>query len=61
MARAEKALKPMAVFPLQTGAHSLAWLERPADNREVKSPNLFGPTIFLLNLEPQDVDLFVPS
>ncbi len=28
-----------------TGAHSLAWLERPADNREVKSPNLFGPTI----------------
>jgi hypothetical protein len=28
-----------------TRAHSLAWLERPADNREVKSPNLFGPTI----------------
>ena len=30
--------------PPHTRAHSLAWLERPADNREVKSPNLFGPT-----------------
>src|SRR3989304_5002883 len=26
------------------GARSLAWLERPADNREVASPNLAGPT-----------------
>ena len=26
-------------------AHSLAWLERPADNREVGSSNLLGPTI----------------
>src|SRR5881628_2717206 len=25
-------------------ARSLAWLERPADNREVASPNLAGPT-----------------
>src|SRR5438093_4235168 len=25
-------------------ARSLAWLERPADNRKVASPNLAGPT-----------------
>jgi hypothetical protein len=25
-------------------ARSLDWLERPADNREVESSNLFGPT-----------------
>ena len=26
-------------------ARSLAWLERPADNRKVASPNLAGPTL----------------
>ena len=30
---------------LHTRARSLAWLERPADNREVSSSNLVGPTI----------------
>ena len=29
---------------LHTRARSLAWLERPADNREVSSSNLVGPT-----------------
>ena len=28
-----------------TGAHGLGWLEHPADNREVMSSNLIGPTI----------------
>ena len=32
-----------------TWAHSLAWLERPADNREVKSPNLLGPIHFIFS------------
>jgi hypothetical protein len=30
------------------GAHSLGWLEHPADNREVMSSNLIGPTPPLL-------------
>ena len=30
---------------IHTRARSLAWLERPADNREVSSSNLVGPTI----------------
>ena len=29
-------------------AHSLAWLEHPADNREVTGPNPVGPTFLLL-------------
>jgi hypothetical protein len=39
-----ESLKTDGGIPSFQRAHSLAWLERPADNREVKSPNLFGPT-----------------
>jgi hypothetical protein len=47
-----KGLKWNELFGRFIRAHSLAWLERPADNREVKSPNLFGPTT-LIWLDPQ--------
>ena len=32
-------------YSLFTRAHGLAWLERPADNREVSRSNRGGPTI----------------
>lgn len=40
--------KMVSGIPRSTRARSLAWLERPADNREVMSPNLIGPTIIVL-------------
>ena len=40
-----KSFYHISIFEDYTRAHSLDWLERPADNREVESSNLFGPTI----------------
>jgi hypothetical protein len=37
--------KMVSGIPRSTRARSLAWLERPADNREAMSSNLIGPTI----------------